>query len=299
MMKLRQSLKSLARAGLNFLIIALLFCGCSSSTTPTYKASDIEKAIQDICRNEYKVDVVARRASETLWVYIPVEDLFTRPDKPEKYTERYEISEANSDFEGKMLNIRYAIKAIAKSEKFQEVIYNKKAMEKADNVWKALRRVVFSMGASESAGWPKFFCIVTADIKNGFETEDLFYYLDLKKVSYGFISPGEFHHRSVQDTNIDPGIIGDTKGKHVNYRQITMEEFIAGQIRQRIKLKFQKPEVKENADIDKEIEKAVYLTFDIYKFGDFREVDIYNALTKNRVILNRAAVLAGGRDHKS
>ena len=67
--------------------------------------------------------------------------------------------------------------------------------------------------------------------------------------------------------------------------------FLMEQIKQRIKYKFQKPEVEKNADIDKEIAKIVVNTLKIYGFKDFDVIELYNAQTKNRVILNKAAAL--------
>jgi len=292
----------LAKSGLflNFLTISLLIYGCSSSTEPTYQVSNIEQSLQDICKNEYKTNVKAKLSGEILWVYIPVEDLFIKTDKPEKYFDKYEIEGNTAEFKDGGLNLKYAIKNIGNKEKSQELIYNNKVAEKIDGVWRALRRVIFSMKRSDNtAREPLFFCLVTADIKNGFETRNIFHSLDLKKVSYGFISPGEFQHRSVQESTVNLNIIGDKEGGHLDYADITMKDFISGQIMHRIKLKFQKPEVEKNADIDKEIEKIVSLTIKIYDFHDFNEVDFYNSLTKNRVILNRAAVLAGPIEQKS
>ena len=291
----------MAKSGLflNFLTIALLISGCSSSTEPTYQVSNIGQSIQDICKNEYKTNVKAKLTGETLWVYIPVEDLFIKTDKPEKYFDKYEIEDNTAEFKDGGLNLKYAIKNIGNREKSQELIYNNKVSEKIDEVWRALRRVIFSMERSDNTtGEPSFFCLVAADIKNGFETKNIFYILDLKKVSYGFISPGEFQHRSLQETTADLRIIGDKAGGHLDYADIAMKDFITGQIMHRIKLKFQKPEIEKNADIDKEIEKIVSLTIKIYSFQDFNEVDLYNSLTKNRIILNRAAVLAGPIEQK-
>lgn len=301
MTKLNLSLRNLVKRALFFnLCFLFIISSCTYSTSPTYLKENISQAIQDICKNEYKIDVSVKLAGETLWVYVPVEDLFVKAETPEKYTEKYEISENKTEFMDNVLNLQYAIKGVdEQKEKMQEVTYNKKIMEKTNNVWKALRRVIFSMESSNNINEPKFFCIVTADIKNGFETRDLFYYLDLKKVSYGFISVEEFQHRTVQETNIDPAIILDIQGKHLNYTEITMKYFIAGQISHRIRLKFQKPEIKENADIDKEIEKIAALTIKIYNFNDFKEAELYNSLTKNRIILNRAAILTKPTEQKS
>ncbi|TRZ95300.1 hypothetical protein D4R78_04180 [bacterium] len=263
--------------------------GCSSSLEPTYLQENITNAIQDIAKNEYKMEVKARLVGQTLWIYLPLEDIFVKSDKHEKYLEHFNIETNNESFKGKTLKLEYLIKAIPEQEKYQEYKYDKQALEKMNNVWKILRRVIFSMDHSKS-NQPKFFCLVTADIKNGFAIRDLFYQLDLKKVSYEFISWGEYQHRSIQDSDMSASIIGDKEGNHLDYQDITMEDFISQQIQHRIKLKFQKPEVDKNADIDKEIIKAIVSTVRIYGFKDFDEVELNNLLTKNKISLNQAAI---------
>lgn len=292
-MKSKQFLKNLAKAALLFKITILLLCftfGCSSSTTPTFLKEDIPNAIQDICREEYKLDVVATLVGETLWIYIPVEDMFLPSDKAEKYVEKFSVEESQGNLADGLIKIDYKVNPIPDEEKSHEIKYNKDVQKKTNDVWKALRRVIFSLDRSKQ-NEPKFFCIITADIKNGIETKETFYYLDLKKVSYDFISWGEYYHRAISETNISDEIIGDTQGKHLQYKDITFREFLMEQIKQRIKYKFQKPEVEKNADIDKEIAKIVVNTLKIYGFKDFDVIELYNAQTKNRVILNKAAAL--------
>lgn len=290
-MKSKSSSGNLGRRGLllNLFALSLVIMGCSSSLEPTYLQENITNAIQDIAKNEYKMELKARLVGQTLWIYLPLEDIFVKSDKPEKYLERFNIETNNESFKDKTLKLEYLIKAIPEQEKYQEYKYNKKALEKMNNVWKVLRRVIFSMDHSKF-NQPKFYCLVTADIKNGFAIRELFYQLDLKKVSYEFISWGEYQHRSIQDSDISPSIIGDREGNHLDYRDITMEDFISQQIQHRIKLKFQKPEVDKNADIDKEIIKAIVSTVRIYGFKDFDGVELSNLLTKNKISLNQAAI---------
>jgi len=290
-MKSRLSLKNLVSSGLKLFIIACLLLGCSSSTTPTYLKEDIEKAIQDISKDEYKIDVKAKLVGETLWIYMPLEDLLAKSDKPEKYLERFEIKDSKAELKDETFKLEYIIKTIPEKEKFQEYKYEKKVAEKINNVWKVLRRVVFSMERSKKSE-PKFFCLVIADIKTGFEIREIFYYLDLKKVSYDFISWSEFQHRTIEETDVSPAIISDKEGKHLNYTDITLGEFIIGQIQHRIKLKFQKPEVDKNADIDKEILKIAVYTIKTYGFRDFTTVELNDLLKQSRVTLNRAAIWA-------
>lgn len=292
-MKSKLSLKSLAKSGQFFSLGLLLFItsGCTSSTTPTFLKENITSAIQDIAKNEYKIDVRAKLVGKTLWVYLPLEDLLEKSDKPEKYLEKFDIQNNKAEFEAGLLKLKYLIKNIPEKEKFQEYKYSKQALEKIDSIWKVLRRVIFSMDSLQKNN-PIFFCLVTADIKNGIETKEIFYYLDLKKVSYDFISWGEYQHRTIQETDVDPRIIGDKEGLYLEYKDITLDEFVADQIQHRIKLKFQRPEVTETADIDKEILKVAIFTIKTYMPEKLTAVELDNLLTKNKIILNRAAILA-------
>ena len=292
MMKSRLSLKNSARVALNSLILIslFLFSGCSSVTTPTYNRENLAQSIQDICKKEYNLEVKARLVGDTLWVYLPVEDLLAKSDKPEKYVEKFVLERTEALPDSSSLKFEYLIKPIEDREKTQEYKYNKLVLEKINNVWKVLRRVVFSLDRSKT-GEPKFYSLVAADIKNGFAMKEVFYYLDLKKVSYEYISWGEYQHRAIQDVDLNPQFIGDKEGNYVDYKNITMREFIMGQILHRIKLKFQKPEVDKNANIDKEIIKIIAYTTKIYDFKDFDAVELENLVSKNRIILNQAALL--------
>jgi hypothetical protein len=292
-MKSRLSLKNSVRVALNSLILInlLLLSGCSYATRPTYSKENLSQSIQDICKKEYKLDVKARLVGDTLWVYLPVEDLLVKSDKPEKYVEKFLLERNGTLPNSGSLKFEYLIKPIEDTEKTQEYKYNKSVLEKNNNVWKVLRRVVFSLDRSET-GEPKFYSLVTADIKNGFAMKEVFYYLDLKKVSYEYISWGEYQHRAIQDVDLNPQLIGDKEGNYVNYKNITMREFITGQILHRIKLKFQKPEVDKNADIDKEIIKIIAYTVKTYGFKDFNAVELENLVDKNKIVLNQAALWA-------
>jgi hypothetical protein len=294
-MKSRLSLKNSARTVLSFFVIASLICGCSSSTSPTYFKENIAKAIQDICRDEYKIEVKTKLAGRTLWIYLPIEDLLEKTDKPEKYSERFEITDNEAGFKNGSLQLKYSIKPIPEKEKLQQYKYNKAVFEKINKIWGVIRRIIFSMSHAREKE-PQFFCLVTADIKNGLETRETFYYMDLKKVSYEYISRDEYQHRTVNETNISAEIIGDKEGLHLDYRDITLDDFVAAQIQHRIKLKFGKPEVDKNADIDKEILKIAVYTIKTYGLRDFTAAELNNLLTQNRIILNRAAVWARPTD---
>ncbi len=289
MTRLRRSLKNSARPALfNLWLIAALLAGCTSSTKPTFLKKDISEAIQNICKNEFKIEVKATPVGSTLWIYMPFEDIFEKSVAPVIYRERFIIERNDGEFKSRWFKFDALIKKVPERERFQDYKFNKKVADKINDVWRALRRVLFSM--ARSADEPKFFCLVTADIKNGFQILQIFYYLDLKKVSYGFISWEEFQHRTIQETNVLTAIIGDKKGAHLKYRDISLEEFLVVQIKQRINSKFSKPEVAADADIDKEIIKIVVHVLKTYNFKDFTAVELNNLLTNNRLTLNEAAI---------
>lgn len=293
-MKLRLSSKNSVRAGLNSLVLIILvsLLGCCSSTEPSFQREDIAGAIQDISKKEYGIDVKTKLFGHTLWVYLPVEDLLSKKDKVETFPERFQIKENNSELKGPVLKVGYSIEAIPEKQVPQEYGYDKKAMEKINNTWKVLRRVLFSMERSRESE-PQFCCIVIADIKNGIVSKELFYYPDLKKVSYGYISWDEYQHRTVSESYLSPEVFGDKEGSFLVYREITFKEFIPKQIMHRVKLKFQKPEVENNADIDKEMRKIAEHTLKTYNFSDFSTLELDNLISESKTILNRKAVLTG------
>jgi hypothetical protein len=290
-MRLKPYSGNLAKRALRLSVVVFLLCGCISPIPPTYLKENIDEAIQNICKKEYNLGTKAKLTGQTLWVYIPLEDIFVKSDKPEKYIEKFEIKANNVGFQHNALRLEYLINTVPEKEQYQNFKYNKAALENMQNAWKALRRVLFSMERLKK-GQPEFIYVVTADIKNGLEIRELFYLEDLKKVSYEFISVGEYQHRTIQEVQERPEAKGDKEGLYLNYRDIPIEEFIVGQIRHRIKLKFQKPEVDKSADIDKEIIKLVAHTLKTYGFRDFSEVELNNLFTRNKTILNKAAIWA-------
>lgn len=295
MMKSKRSLKSLVKHArlLKLFILLYLISGCSSSTKPSFLKENIDEAIQDICKNEYKMSVKAELSGSTLWVYLPLMNIVEKNDSPDEgYPERFVVEENRGEFKDQTFLSQYLIKPVPEKRKYSGYKYSKDASEKINNVWKTIRRVLFSMESSGEREL-RFFCLVIADIKNGVEVRNVFYYLDIKKVSYGYISWEEYQHRTIEETNISAEVIGDSEGKHVKYIDIKLPEFLAVQIQQRVKLKFEKPEVPEGADIDKEIQKIAIHTIRAYDFKDFSSLELYNAATKNRIILNRSAVWAG------
>lgn len=220
---------------------------------------------------------------------MPVEDLFIKASPPKKRIVRFNADKDNCEFLNNSFKLDFLIKTIPEKEELQEFEINKKTSENMNNIWGVVRRILFSIDRTNTKE-PDFIYLVTSDIKNGIEIRQLSYYLDLKKISYGFISMEEYQHRIIQETDFLPEIIGDKQGTHLKYHDVTLPEFIAKQIKSRIDAKFLTPEVKQSVDIEKEIIKACSVTIKIYKFKDFNEVALNNLARNSRTILNTAAI---------
>jgi len=285
MMPLRLFSKNLVKAGLNSLIIAFLILGCSPSTIPSYTTEQVAPTIEDIAKAEYDIHIKADLIGKTLWVYLPVVDLLVKPEKPKKYTEEFIIEGNSGSLEDESLKLNYIIKPTGKVEKLQEYVYDKKTLNNMNKVWGIIRRVLFS-----SEFEPRFIYFAVSDIKNGFETKEITYYNDFKKVSYNYISWTEYQHRASGAIGVSPLILDDKEGLHLDYRDITMQEFIIYQIQHRINLKFQKPEVTQDTDIEKEVLKTAIDTIKLYNFRDFLELEINNPLTNRKITLNQRAI---------
>ena len=294
MTRSRRSSRNSARRGLcNFccglLALLVILCGCSVCGTFTYCKTNLAVSIPEILKKEYKTDSVARLVGQTLWVYLPVENMIEAPEKPQKYIEKFDVKRNRSRFVGPILRSEFYVKPVPAREKIQETAISKQAMDTISNAWKVIRRVVFSMHPREREE-VKFFVLVISDIKLGYEIREYFYYQDLSKVSYGLISVGEYQHRVVQESGGGKGIVGDVLGTHLEYTDMTLRDFVTRQIQHRVGLKFQKPEVEPGIDIDKEMQKVVADTLRIYGIKDFERAELNNLVSQQRSLLENRDV---------
>jgi len=289
----------LARTALNLLFTAALLAGCSSATIPSYSKEDVQNAIHNTAAKEYQIDCRARFAGDTLWIYLPVEDIFVpAKGKPQKTLERFTVDYCKANYSTKGLDgtitLEYLVKPVyEKHVPNPPYQYNKEVSQRISKLSKVALRVLHDTGYSQSEK-VRFLCLVVADIKNGFEIKEIMYYPDLKKLSYGIMDSYEYTHRTIQDYNVAPQqIIGDKEGLHLDWQEITMRDFIMKQIEQRIRLKFRKPEVEQSEDINKEIIAAAIYTIRNYNFRNFDRLEFDNLSDNSKVILTRAQVWFG------
>ncbi len=297
-MRSRRSSKNSAKTALKLFLVAVLIAGCSPSIIPNYPKEYVEKSIQDIAKKEYQISCRAKITGQTLWVYLPVEDIFIPSEKPEKSLERFAVDYSKADYhkEGAQegtLSLEYLVRPVPeKKTPNPPYQYNKAVSKKISDISKVALQVLHDSGYSRSEKI-QFFCLVVADIKNGFEIKEMMYYPDLKKLYYFIMDSYEYQHRVIQDSNVAPQqIIGDKEGLHLAWEEIDMRDFIMKQIEQRVRLKFKKPEVERESDIDREIVKTAIHTIKAYNFKDFTRLEFDNLFSNKKIILRREEVWA-------
>jgi len=295
----KAALNSLIQSGITFLsgliLIALPFLsGCSSDTPVSYSTESLPGALTDIAKKEHNIDIVCNLVGRTLWIYLPIEEsIFIESDEPQEYTRNFELTAVDGKYYDDMFIFNYDIRQIPEKKESQKTKYNPKAFEIINKVLRIIPRVFFSL--ERSAYEPRFFVIVTTDIKSGIDLIEITYIDDLKKTYFEMISWIEYQNRSIQDIKISPKAVNDTKGSHLYLHDVPFHDFISSQIKQRIQSKFSGSALEKNADIDKEILKTIKYVFEIYKFKDFLLLQTNNLITGEKTSLSRAAALEGFR----
>jgi hypothetical protein len=95
----------LAKTVLKLIPLILFLSACSSSTTPSFLKENIPKAVKDICKKEYQLDIVTNLTGRTFWVYLPLENIVTKPQKPEKYMERFLVEDRKNQLNERVLRV--------------------------------------------------------------------------------------------------------------------------------------------------------------------------------------------------
>jgi len=281
-MRLRRYLKNSASPALLFsLLFSLFLSGCTEKLESTYKEKDIPDIVRKICKEEYKLDVIAKRAENTLWIYAPLQ---------------------------RILHKDYGIK--------EDKTFDDDTMDKLRNILGTIGRVLIS-----SDKVPEFFALVASDINVGIDYTIIANTMDIKKSSAEFIPWTEANRRYVTQIKLEPKAVGDALGSHVEFTDIKPGDFLAGQIAQRFAGVFQEESLKKFFKVNKaegkfqqgvfifeysieevfpppkkinireEIIDTIKYCLQTYEFKDFETVEINNAIAQDRLILGREAIL--------
>jgi len=256
--------------------------GCQNSPEPSFKEEDIPYLVKQICKDEYKLDVITQRTETTLWIYVPL---------------------------AKILDKDYGIK--------EGKILDEEMTDKLRNILSTVGRVVLS-----SNNAPEFFALLASDINIGLDYILIGNVLDIKKAYAESLPFTELNKRYVMKFNVNPEAVQDTLGRHLKFYNIILPDFLTQQMVQRISVKFQEEALKKyfkaekidgifnndafileysikplakpdkTIDIMKEILNTVTYCIKIYDFQDFSRVEINDLVTQDKIVFNKAQILA-------
>lgn len=281
MMRLKLSLKNLAKPALLFsLLIYLFLSGCQNQPENTYKEGEIPSLVKKLCKEEYGLEVTTIRTATTLWIYAPLT---------------------------KILDKEYGIK--------EDKIFDEEMMDKLRNILITIGRVLVN---SDYA--PEFYALVASDINLGIDYTLIGNTLDIKKSQANFIPWTEANRRYVIRLNMAEEAIGDTKGWHIQTYDIRLPDFLAEQMAQRIGARFRDEGLKKYFEIEKsegrflnntfileyslqelakpgqeidvkeEMLKIISYCLKTYDFKDFSMIELTDLVTGNKLALSYAAI---------
>jgi len=124
---------------------------------------------------------------------------------------------------------------------------------------------------------PEFFVMVIADIERGIAAESIIYFEDLKQAMSvpPAIPQEEYSKRYLSRVYGLAKMIGDETGHTLDIRKMTMPEFLAKQIENRVKFKYTRSIFKPGEDAEAEIDAIVNRTLRYYGF-DAAGVEVEN-----------------------
>lgn len=280
MMKLKLSLKNSAKSALLFSIFSITLTGCYETFEPTYKERDIPNIVKRICKEEYNLDVTTKRTSTTLWIYAPVE---------------------------KMLHKDFGIK--------EDKIFDDEMSDKSRNILTAIGRVLISSDKP-----PEFYALLVSDTNLGLDYTIIGNVLDMKKSFSGAVPWTEANQRYVIKFKRTSEAIGDITGRHLEAYDVTLQDFLAEQMAQRINVRFQQEDIKKYFKVEKSegtfINDTFFLRYSIeqvlksdkeidtkkeildiityciktYEFRDFSTLELNDLIMQDKIVLNNAAI---------
>ncbi len=265
-----------------FVICSAIFINvsCAKPEVPTQHSSDEEKLIQ-ILTDEYKIKVKIKTVGQTLWIYNPREESFINltatNDNPSSSSEAKETIAINfleGKYENNSFNIKYDIGPVKTYEKSYGYTtgYQEKYRQEQQYILTSVYR-----SFADSKNPPLFVSLVVADIKQGVEIKTTLYFKDLLRAYQDPSFYEEYTKRAIIDyPSGSKTIINDSEGRHLDFHDVTMEEFLAKQIVYRIQYKYTRSAFKPSADTEKEILTITGEAISAYNFDKFSKVELTN-----------------------
>ena len=258
-----------------FISILFFVChcaGCVKPPPPSAAVAEADETFQRICKEDFGYEVKTKIFEHTYWIYFPFEyDIGAL--KPGETNTKFIPEHINGYFHQGSFHIEYDL-VPRRKPKSPLIKYTDEFNERYANIFAALSQSFFETGKPPEG--IDFLKIILADTKNGIKFEALIHAEDFTNSLSGFLPNDEYSKRLVSNLDGDGNLIGDKKGKAIDFHDITWPEFITEQILHRIRFKFGSSDFPPSDDLEAEILAIVMLTIHYYDFEDFQAVNLHD-----------------------
>lgn len=285
------------------------FSGCGKkqeqAKQPKITVTEAQKKFETKSREDYDLHVITKMAGRTMWIYLPTkepifdyeaqrENSADAERKPPKFAVQY----IDGNFEEQRFFLEYDIINRKKSKKEDygySSSYTDTYVKQQNNLFTAISDVFFN-GDIEEKETPRFFVIVITDIRKGIETRATLYLEDFKRYMSGDLPYDEYMKRFLADTKGGQSMIGDETGSHLEYKDVSMAEFLVKQIINRVNFKFQHSDFEPPDNYDDTIVGIVADTTRYYDFKEFQTVQLFNLRQEKKYLFEKNQLATFGED---
>lgn len=288
-------------------LMSLVSCS-KPEPKPSLTLSEANQKFLKLCREDYNLDPKVKFLGNTVHIYLPLEhDIISLkangfPRISQNGEKKRNILFLNAIFQDNSFIISYHIQPFKKYAIDQGYgsTYDQRYTKKQRFLMQALTRAYNELDQEDAPGdinyydarkqethkevvrfkpiknSPDFIVVTITDVKKGIETTTTFHYTDYKYISMGRLPMDEYFKRIISSAGGNINAIGDHAGEHVNYKDITWPEFIAKQITNRIKFKYEQSGFPPTTADKDEILKVVNEAINAYNFDNFETVRLEN-----------------------
>lgn len=301
-------LLSLSRNSLlAFVAVLVALGGCGKvEPQPKFTLTEAQKKFEDKCVKDFNLHVRTHQVGRTLWIYLPTKDpIFDYEVQKQKRGEtkdnpKFVVNYADGLFQNGIFSFEYDIIDKKKSKEENPGFnssYTDVYVKNQNNIFTAMYEVFLNTKAKAGETTPRFFVVVITDIKKGIETRLTFYLEDFMRAWSGDLPNDEYMKRVLSEQKGSPSMVGDETGSHLKYTDITMGEFLAKQIVNRIHYKFQYSDFPPKGnDFDNVIIGIVADTMRYYRFNEFTNIRLNNLRTNKKYLFDKAQLVNFGEE---
>lgn len=304
----------------SLIFFLFLSYGCSNLfKAPLYDGTSPNEKFVQLCKKEFGYDIVTKTVGNTQWVYFPIQHdiLSLKPNKlipgaSDKKPRKFSVQYLDVRLENEIFEIAYDIIPSTKPPKDYGYgnAYQEEYTKEQNNIFTTIVRTYFTVEEMpseaqlrglpeeekgkrleaylERAKTPNFFVIVIADIVRGLETEQIVYLEDFKRYMAQEMPMDEYTKRQISEFRGSTSIIDDREGKHLDYREITWEEFLPRQISSQISFKYQSSDFQPSGNTPMEIAKVVGEATSAYGFKHFTQLQLKDLRSKDTYLFDRS-----------